>query len=364
MMEIIITVLILTVLALILNARGGQSVDIQKDNNSRKMFILIACLMWCCLSALRDVTIGRDTQNYSVLFEKVKLNSWETLWVAFKENYFTNSVARDVGFYMLMKAAQMISPDYQVFLALIAVFFYTCMGVWLYRNSQMPYVSMLLFSTLFYAFFAFTGHRQTIATAIIVFIGSKYIRERKLVKFILCVLFAFVMHKSIICYVPVYFIYPIAGYSRKRYMTILLAGLLSLTVMGFLWRWVAEWLNYEVYLENETGGTGMFVFLYFVVMAIAVWRFDSIVVQNPDAYHTFNILLIGSMMVMMALVNQSFMRVQQYYTLSLMLMLPDIIVSFKGKERFLVGAVGCCLLLILMMIDKPVYQFFWETVYI
>lgn len=64
----------------------------------------------------------------------------------------------------------------------------------------------MIYSTLFYYFFAFTGHRQTIATAIVVFIGYEYVKKRKFIPFSLITLLAFTIHKSSLIFFPFYFI--------------------------------------------------------------------------------------------------------------------------------------------------------------
>ena len=59
---------------------------------------------------------------------------------------------------------------------------------------------------LFYAFYSVTGHRQTLATALIVFVGYKYIKEKKLLKFLVIAFIVFMLHKSSLVFIPYYFI--------------------------------------------------------------------------------------------------------------------------------------------------------------
>lgn len=361
MSTIVAVVLFLTMMSVALNIRNRQGMNVQSLSSHRIMFCVVASVSWGLLSALRHVRIGADTRVYEYLFESVKNVPLEELWDRVVQTYFTRTATyKDPGYNLLVKLLQFISDEYRFLLFFIAAVFFGSMGVWIYRNSQMPYVSFLLFSTLFYSFFAFTGHRQTIATALVVFVGHEWIRKRKLLPYILLMLVASTLHKSCLCYILAYFVYPFKGYSRRKYMTVLAISLLLLTISGPVMNLVSGWFDYEQYMENDLGGTGTFVFLYFLVMAITLWKFPSIVQENPDAYHTLNILVIGTLSVAMSLFNQSFMRLQQYYTVYLMLLLPDIIVSFRGKNRFIVGVSGCCLLLALMLKNNPAYMFYWQ----
>lgn len=362
MMAIIVTVLILTALAVILNTRSKQGVQIQKEDTHRKLFCIVASLLWIALSVLRHESIGADTLAYQRHYNNMLYVPFSDAWENFVNTYTTDVKSKDPGYNVLVKLLQLISKNDRFLLVFIAVLFFTAMGIWIYRYSQMPYVSFLLFSTLFYSFYAITGHRQTIATALVVFVGFEFMRKRQLLPYLLVGLVATTIHKSAWCYVPVYLIYPFKGYSRRTYLTLLLSTLFVMANLDSFWESVATWLGYNSMLDNEIGGTGTFVFFYFLAFSISMWRFPSIVSQDPDAYHTFNVLFVGSVMVMMAFLNQSFMRVQQYFTLYLMLLLPNIVTSFKGRERFIVGTIGCALLLFLMIRNDPDYIFFWQTI--
>ena len=63
-------------------------------------------------------------------------------------------------------------------------------------------ISWVVYSTLFYSFFAITGHRQTIATGIVVWGGLECIRKRKLIPFLLLTFVAYTIHASAICVLP------------------------------------------------------------------------------------------------------------------------------------------------------------------
>lgn len=363
-MIIIMSVVLLTATALILNEKTGiERVEAYPSiqNESNKLFCIIATTVWTVLSAFRHVSVGTDTYAYKLSFDAMKYRSWTVLWEQFWNKYVHDEFVKDPGYNLFTKAVHLVTDSYQVFLVIIALIFFIAMGIWIYKNSRIPYVSFLLFSTLFYSFYAVTGHRQTIATAMVVFAGDKYIRERKLLKFLLILLLASTIHASCVCYLLAYIIYPIRNYGQQLYLLLTVAGVLAaVTILVPVWEMLAVEMNYESYLTNDIGGTGTFSALFLLVMLIAIWRFPVIIRNNPDAYGMFNILWVGSMTVGLAFINQSFMRVQQYYNLYLMVLLPEIILSFKGRNRFLVGVGGCGLLFLLLVRNMPYYKFFWQ----
>ena len=178
-----------------------------KSDTNTKIYCGIVALQWILISGLRHISIGADTEAYSWYFYDAQSISWKRAFTRVFEYVFKgDDSTKDPGYIIFEKVGLLISDNYQIFLLLIALIFTGFMAVWIYRNSSMPVVSYIIYSTLFYAFFAITGHRQTIATALVVFWGYKYIKERKLVKFLILAFLAYIIHKSSLVFVPVYFI--------------------------------------------------------------------------------------------------------------------------------------------------------------
>lgn len=120
-------------------------------------------------------------------------------------DYIGGADIKDPGYAAVVKAFQTFSTNYQAYLVFIALLFMIPMAIWIYRNSSMPCLSFIIFSTLFYSFYAVTGIRQTIATSLVVFIGYEFIKKKKPIPFLLLMFIAFFIHKSCICFLPFVF---------------------------------------------------------------------------------------------------------------------------------------------------------------
>ena len=173
----------------------------------KKAFIAIATIQWIFVSGLRNITSGADpdTIEYLRLFNIVKNMPWSKIPALFYNTY-VKGVGKDPGYTVLVKLVQVFTKNYQCYLVIVAIILFSSLAVWVYKNSKMPCFSYILFSTLFYSFFAVTGIRQTIATALVVFIGTELIKKRKFFPFLLICLIAFTIHKSSMCLLPFYFI--------------------------------------------------------------------------------------------------------------------------------------------------------------
>ena len=176
----------------------------QKDKN--RIFCFFASLNWILISGLRSLSVGDDTKAYKEQFTSIKFQTWDSLFEAFKQKYFHNGDGKDIGYGLLEKTFQLMSTNYQLWLFAIAALFFVAFGFFVYKYSENPYLSYILFSTLFYSFFAITGLRQTIATAVVVLIGIELIKRKKFVPFFILIILMSTVHASVLCFLPFYWL--------------------------------------------------------------------------------------------------------------------------------------------------------------
>lgn len=184
------------------------------SKNKKKAFCAIACVQWVILSGLRGMTVGADTIEYRRGFNRVNITSWHRI-ITDISAYIGGAEIKDPGYALFVKIFQVFSTNYQLYLVFIAVLFMIPMAIWIYKNSSMPCLSFIIFSTLFYSFYAVTGIRQTIATSLVVFIGYEFIKKKKPIPFLILVFLSFFIHKSCICFLPFVFFAH-----KKNYMAI------------------------------------------------------------------------------------------------------------------------------------------------
>ena len=173
----------------------------REDLKKKKIFCIIVAAQWVLISGLRHWSVGADTEAYSRSFEFVKRTSWGTLFENCRTYLFEGATQKDPGYNLLVKVFQVFSGDYQAWLFFIALLFTGLMAWWIYKNSELPEISFLVYSTVFYAFFGITGHRQTIATALVFFVGFELIKKKKYVWYALIAFLAFMIHKSSVVFI-------------------------------------------------------------------------------------------------------------------------------------------------------------------
>lgn len=331
-----------------------------KSDKKTKIYCALVALQWILISGLRHVTIGADTLRYSAHFEATKATSWSQIFSNLWGYIFEGLDAKDPGYFLFQKTFQIFCDDYQIYLIFIAFIFTSFMAIWIYKNSKDPCFSFLLYSVLFYAFYALTGHRQTIATALIVFLGYKYIKEKKLFKFALIAFVAYTIHKSSLVFIPYYLVANIP--ITLPYVLISTVVIGVVTIMGkSIYGPLAELLGFgEEQIEYAVGGAETYAAVLTIMCLVILVFYYYYKDKTENATRIFNITLLTLMSSLLVFQNQSFMRVQQYYSLFLCLSFPEVINSFDKKSRTFVYIFTVSFLVLYLIRNNPQYLFFWQ----
>lgn len=323
----------------------------------KKIFCALVTLNWILISGLRGLDVGADTRSYRIRFLRTTNTSWSNLFKNFYVVYVDDE-GKDPGYSVFEKTVQLFTDNYQVYLVIVAAVFFIAMAVWIYKNSAEPCMSYLLFSAFLSGFYAVTGIRQTLATVLVVFIGTKLIKERKLFPFIIVVLIAFTIHKSAICMLPFYFISRIK-IDWKYIMAVLVATPLLFIFNRQFMQIIGYIVGYE-YEELENRGAYGFTFFYFAVVIVMILLRRQMQKSCPDYRIYYNALFMGMIFLPLVFVNPTTMRVVQYFSIYLMLSIPAIIKSFEQRFRPIIHVAVVFALMFATNIYSYEYQFFWQ----
>lgn len=365
----LLNIVIITIVWLSLKTEKAYIVKLGHGStvfNKSFIFCSVASFFWILLSGLRGLSVGADTLAYKVYrFEIVKNYSWSTVFSQFAERYIDGvETIKDPTYTIITKAFQMFSDNYQLFLIFIALIFFIPFGSFVYKNSKNPYISFLLFSCLFFEFFAITGSRQTIATAIAVFGGYVLIKKKKWLAYIIVVLLASTVHLSAMCVLPFYWL------SKIKINKFTLTVYWIATALAFVFRsqlldllkFIIDNEVYDAYVQYEGASAGTFVYLLIAVGLVITLFYKAFICYCPENSHLIiNAIMLAIIFSSLLLINQSFMRIVQYYSLYLVLVLPELECVFKTARDKQIYRLAACGLLIALLINKnPQYVFFWQ----
>lgn len=323
------------------------------------VYCVIVAVQWILISGLRHNNIGDDTWSYYHSFESVKTNSWGLLLGNCWDYLFHGLNVKDPGYYVLVKFFQIFFDDYQWFLMFVAIVFTGLMARWIYRYSTMPDISFLIYSVLFFSFFSITGIRQTLATALVVFLGYEFAKKRKIVKFIIIAVISFVIHKSSIVFVLYYLVANIS-FTPTYFLAVFgTTGILAL-IGSRIYQPIATALGFADELVNYSGGGAETFATVLLLLCFVAWcLYPWINKQRIDAKNLYNMLFLTMGSTVLLYHNQSFMRIQQYFSLVIMLIVPEIIRAIQKEYRVYAYLFVVAFLIVYFTGQSFPYRFFF-----
>jgi len=341
---------------------NGKAVSVNSDAN-RKKYIKIISFILILQSGLRNVAVGADTYAYFLTFEDSKKTSWNQIYQAIID-YYRYGISKDPGFLVFEKLCSLVG-NYQVYLFIIALLFFTALGNFIYKNTNRlsdVIMAFVIYSVLFYSFFSITGHRQTIATAAALY-SFEFIKKRKLVPFLLLLLLASTIHKSVLIFIPFYFICLI-NKTKLIYIFTLLLFPVFMIIRNSLALYFQSIGGYKEYEQFEGAGTYTFTIMFLFISIVALIRNKSILKQNSQTRYYYNAFAIALLFLPLTWINPNMMRVVQYFSIFMLLLIPEIINSlgdFSLKLRNDARVVVIIVLIVLFIqSSSPPYGFFWE----
>ena len=335
---------------------------------ARKNYIKIISLILILQSGLRNFAVGADKYQYSLIFDQVKSLSWQEIFNSVKA-YYTFGEGKDPGYLVFQKTFQYLSHDYQVYLIFVAIVFFSALGFFLYKNTRRVsdvLFAFVLYSTLFYAMFSITGIRQTLATAAALW-GYELIKRKKLLSFLLLILLASTIHKSVLIFTPLYFI---RSPRAVKYLLVSFAMFLPLmfaysdSISVFFQSMDDTYAAYE-HMENLKPYNYVILNLLIFLMGLMTYKASQKQAIYPDTRFWYAALLLATFFTTQVFAIHGFMRVIYYFSIFNLLLIPHMITLLSSKWKLSHSQLTTWAIIILLVLyisgtSDSEYKFFWQ----
>lgn len=168
------------------------------------------------------------------------------------------------GYIILNKIIHSFSKDFAVFLGVYGFVLLACLWKTIIKYSPYNIISVICFVIIFFNGSLFIL-RQNLAVALCVF-AFQFVIKRDFKRFILLVIIAFLLHRSALIFLPVYFIYPM----KKVKGYVLLSSIvlvLSVFATTFIHNILNQSFKYSSYTDSMVTFTnvaiaGIILFFY------------------------------------------------------------------------------------------------------
>ena len=287
-----------------------------------KDFCVIAFFLVFAILALRSQNMGIDLSErgekigYLGSFDKLNNLSWHQI---IRLKSFLNY---ERGYIIFNKFVGTIYNNKQFFLAVCAGISVFPVIWYIYRNSQVPLISVIIFLGMPVFMIFFSGVRQAIAIGITIF-SMKFVEEKKLIKFIITVWFASLFHYSAILFLIAYPIYYLKlKPSRELLYVLLIPGVYILRVPLFT---VLSKLLKDSAEVSTTGAFTLFAVFCAIYIFLLTYNDNTDEKQNG----MINMFYIACICQAFGGVHQLALRVGYYFMVYAMIAIPNTLAEIK-----------------------------------
>lgn len=327
-----------------------------KDRHKRNKIVIMSCCFGIFLvQVLRARYVGTDVNDYLRGYQMV-----DSINIFAGERLFNF----EVGYILYSQVFSKLKFSNQWYIAVVALTIIAPIAYTWCKKSKMPGLSVFIYITLGLFTFSFSGLRQSIAMAI-VFFSFKYIQEKNLIKFILCVALAISFHTTAIIFIVAYPLYYL------KFKPVHFTFIIPVFILVFIFKTEIFLLIYPLYkgtageIENTNAYTMLIIMILVLVLAYAFGSKDK---QDLNFNTYKNYMLIAILVQIFASQSNTIMRAGYYYFIFITLLIPEVIENQRDKKiRILAVDVIIIALLYFFQVttgngylNVSPYYFYWQ----
>lgn len=328
--------------------------------NNGKLYCGLMTLQFLLMSALRDYSVGADTLTYVTFFERTNYHfKWSEMGTYMLKGLIGQEGWFEPLFVLFTKTVYSFTTNARIWLFIIAVFIMIPLGIFVYKYSRDYCMSFMIYMCLFFQCFGITAIRQAMALTIVTFLGYKYVKERKIWGFLLCVIIAFYFHHSAIVMLPLYFIYNIKLNKKMRIVYCMGYGAVFILRNQILQ--LSALLTGGYYKFPGGQRPSNMVIIMTLLTLFCLWKYDKLSEIRSDNNGVINAVLIGTLFLPFTQINGTYMRLCYYYYMFLMILIPEILLLFPKKWKNIFTVCAYIGMIALFARHGLQYSFFWQA---
>lgn len=331
--------------------------SINSDDKAKRVFLIWCGIAMFLMLGLRSKSVGSDDpSNYYNNWADMVRMSIESI-----SSYAQNS-EMEIGYLYFVGIFSKIFPHPQSLFIITGAFMSFAVCRFVYKNSEDPTTSLVMFVTLSLYTFMTQAIRQAIAMCICLF-AIEFCKKHKIFKFIALVLLAMTFHTSAIIFFPVFLLYFIPLNSLTCIISFIVGAVL-LVFSPQIINYANQLYGSEYFRVVDSGG---FVALavYIVIIALALLLQHQVKDKKKYEFFFF-ITFVGATVFTMRYIGGLIAgRISNYYMFGQIILLPNLINIMDKRTRVIVKTTTillCVLLFLYRLKDSNLipFEFFWQ----
>lgn len=286
------------------------------------VFLCISLVLLAGISAVR-YEVGDDYYNYMNIFLTVR---GLTLSDCF-------SYQQEPGFFLLIKLVLLFTDHFQWFYAFVAVLTTALVLLFIYRESRLPFLSVVLYMTMLFYYWSLSLIRQALAAAICT-LGIRYIKSRRFLPYLLLVAAASSIHLSALIMLPVYLVAQIP-FHYKSFIAVCGVASIAFVAAPAILSFITQYV-YRGYSPDSRFGQGSSI-LYGIFPSIifaVVWCFKrKLLLQSKDNNVSINFMLYAAIISLFIVRIYIVERLAIYFFLPVIVLVPNMLVTLLPNEQ-------------------------------
>lgn len=259
----------------------------------------------------------------------------------------------DIGYRIIMAISKSFGLKFEVFIAIVTLFIMLVYIISIYKNSEMPMVSLLVFMGLYYGIYVNSGIRQGIAMAIFLIAFLRYYKKRKLFRYIFLIYIGSFFHECV--YIAL--IIPLIGLLyKKRFNDLKFNISLFIVSIVFLGLNISSVIVHVFALSYEiTGPSIMAILLRLLMLAIMIVIYECSEKEHISSFDKKCIYIYFiNVLIFISVCNIPILsRLTDCITIIDIFIFGNMCKKIKyKKDRFVISIVLSCVLLVVFCKDQ------------
>lgn len=331
------------------------------EKKNKKLYSLLIFILFTLVAGLRYYSVGTDTYTYLHFFDLV---------IEYQKSIF--SISRyERGFITLVFLLLKIKNNYTFVLFIISGIINYFICNFIRKNSKNMCLSFLLFFLLRYFFSEMNIIREFISIGIFLY-STRYIENRKIIPYLICIFVAFLFHKSALVLVPFYFFNNINFTNKKKIVafvcTLIFTIFLLYPILIFFTSKLGIYAGYVEFFGSNKAGS-ILEFLVYLSSYLFVGLINYL--DESQENNLFDNLFYISVLCYLVSIKMSvFSRIANYFSIFSIVCIPNTLSRIKNRKAvyFLKVVLLVCFAIYCIVISyyRPSwnseypYLFFWE----
>lgn len=296
-------------------------------NNKRYLIIILVVLITFLI--IRDTSVGVDSDNYLKIFNYAHKKSFLELF----------SYGRhEIGYKYYAKIISMIWNNYWFFLSVTSIVSMVGLYYLIEGNSDNYFDSLMIFICFNFYGFYFGILRQVIAISILLY-SIRFIKQKKIILFIISVIVASLFHKTAFVFLPAYFLFDFKLNKLKVSIWATITTLFLIFRKNIL-NFILTYIYKPASLDAVSGGGYKMLVFLFVLSLVAYYFKDKLIKNNRVNQLFINMVFVSTIIQTISTIFSNTYRVSLYYVFAIIPLIPNIISLIKNnRNRLLLKSV-------------------------